>query len=131
MTRFGDDQVVYSTNQGSQISGDSIELLGTLEDESVDLIVTSPPFALLRAKRYGNEDQDDYVEWLATFGAAAQRVLKPGGSLVIDIGNAYVKGSPTRSLYPYRVLLKFVDDLGYHLAEEFFLVQPREAAKSH
>jgi site-specific DNA-methyltransferase (cytosine-N4-specific) len=124
VTKFGDDNVVYRTKRGSQVCGDALELLGALEDESVDLIVTSPPFALLRAKRYGNEDQDGYVEWLATFGAAAQRVLKPSGSLVIDIGNAYVKGSPTRSLYPYRVLLKFVDDLGYHLAEEFFWYNP-------
>ncbi len=122
--RFGDDQVVYATPYGSQVCGDSIGLLERMELESVDLIVTSPPFALLRAKKYGNEDQASYVEWLAAFGSAAKRVLKPTGSLVIDLGGAYVKGSPTRSLYPYRVLLKFVDDLGYHLAEEFFWYNP-------
>ncbi|MCW2599490.1 MAG: methylase domain protein [Frankiales bacterium] len=124
MTEFSDKQVVYSTALGSQVCGDSLELLAQMADESVDLIVTSPPFALLRAKKYGNEDQADYIAWLAKFGEAAHRVLKPTGSLVIDLGGAYVKGRPTRSLYQYRVLLKFVDDLGYHLAEEFFWYNP-------
>lgn len=124
LTNFTDDQKVYTTPNGTQLHGDSLELLEGLEDESVDLIVTSPPFALQRKKAYGNEDQEAYVDWLAQFGEAAKRVLKPTGSLVIDIGNAYRKGSPTRALYPYRVLLKFVDELEYHLAEEFFWYNP-------
>lgn len=124
MTTFTDDQKVYTTPQGTQLHGDALELLKALDDESVNLIVTSPPFALQRKKAYGNEDQEAYVDWLAQFGKAARRVLKPTGSLVIDIGNAYRKGSPTRSLYPYRVLLKFVDELEYHLAEEFFWYNP-------
>ncbi|WOF23659.1 site-specific DNA-methyltransferase [Microbacterium betulae] len=121
---FTDDQKVYTTPWGTQLHGDSLELLKGLEDESIDLIVTSPPFALQRKKAYGNEEQEAYVDWLAQFGEAAKRVLKDTGSLVIDIGNAYRKGSPTRSLYPYRVLLKFVDELEYHLAEEFFWYNP-------
>ena len=124
MTNFTEDQKVYTTPHGTQLHGDSLELLNGLADESVDLIVTSPPFALQRKKAYGNEDQEAYVEWLAQFGEAAKRVLKDTGSLVIDIGNAYQKGSPTRSLYPYRVVLEFVDNLGYHLAEEFFWYNP-------
>lgn len=124
MAEFSDQQVVYSTALGSQVCGDSLDLLAQMAAESVDLIVTSPPFALLRAKKYGNEDQADYVAWLTEFGKAAHRVLKPTGSLVVDLGGAYVKGSPTRSLYQYRVLLKFVDELGYHLAEEFFWYNP-------
>lgn len=124
MTTFTDDQKVYTTPHGAQLHGDALELLEGLDDESVDLIVTSPPFALQRKKAYGNEDQDAYVDWLAQFGEAAKRVLKPTGSLVVDLGNAYRKGSPTRSLYPYRVLLRFVDELEYHLAEEFFWYNP-------
>ncbi|WP_245958582.1 DNA methyltransferase [Microbacterium bovistercoris] len=124
MPNFAADQTVYTTPWGTQLHGDSLDLLDSLADSSVDLIITSPPFALQRKKAYGNEDQDAYVDWLAQFGEAAKRVLKDTGSLVIDIGNAYRKGSPTRSLYPYRVLLKFVDELGYHLAEEFFWYNP-------
>jgi site-specific DNA-methyltransferase (cytosine-N4-specific) len=95
-------------------------VLSAMAASSVDLIVTSPPFALLRQKSYGNEDQSAYVEWLAEFGREAHRVLKDSGSLVIDVGGSYERGKPIRSLYPYRVLLHFVDVLGYQLAQDFF-----------
>ena len=117
-------QVVYRTRMGVQAAGDSRDLLTRLPAASVDLIVTSPPFALLRRKSYGNEDQSAYVAWLAEFGRAAHRVLKDSGSFVLDIGGAYQRGLPVRSLYPYRVLLSFCDELGYHLAEEFYWHNP-------
>ena len=98
--------------------------MADLPDGSIDLICTSPPFALVRKKEYGNESQEDYVEWLAQFGALVKQKLKPDGSFVIDIGGAYQKGSPTRSLYNFRVAIKFVDDLGFFLAEEFYWFNP-------
>ncbi|MDQ1250511.1 MAG: hypothetical protein QG597_4890 [Actinomycetota bacterium] len=121
---FTDDHVVYRTDHGTQVCGDSLDLLALMPDESVDLVMTSPPFALLRAKKYGNADQAAYVEWLTTFGEEVKRVLKPTGSFVLDLGGAYKRGSPTRSLYQFRVLIKFVDDLGFHLAEEFYWYNP-------
>lgn len=121
---FDMDSVLYRTDLGAQVVGDSQDLLAQLPAESVDLIMTSPPFALLRKKSYGNEDQTAYVQWLAAFGKAAMRVLKPTGSMVLDLGHAYQRGRPVRSLYNYRVLLTFVDELGYHLAQEFFWHNP-------
>ncbi len=115
---------VYWTQYGLQVSADSLEILNFLPEESIDLIVTSPPFALLRQKSYGNEDQTAYVEWLTKFGQAALRVLKSTGSFVLDLGGAYQRGKPTRSLYNFRVLLEFCDQVGYHLAEEFFWYNP-------
>ena len=121
---FPHDNRVYRTSRGLQLCGDSAELLAHLPDRSVDLIVTSPPFALLRQKAHGNKDQGQYVEWLGRFGEAAYRVLKRSGSLVLDLGGAYRRGKPVRSLYNYRVLLDFCDRLGYELAEEFFWYNP-------
>jgi DNA modification methylase len=121
---FSRSKNVYRTPLGLQMCGDSLSILRTLPKESVDLIVTSPPFALLRQKKYGNEGQDNYVAWLSDFGRAALPVLKPSGSLVLDLGGSYQKGKPVRSLYNFRVLLNFCDDLGYHLAEEFFWHNP-------
>lgn len=121
---FSDESIVYTTNAGAVISGDSRELLSRLPDSSVNLIITSPPFALLRKKAYGNEDQAEYVEWLVEFGRKAKRVLKDTGSFVIDLGGAYQRGVPTRSLYQFRVLLEFCDTLGYYLAEEFYWHNP-------
>jgi site-specific DNA-methyltransferase (cytosine-N4-specific) len=107
-----------------QATGDSRHLLGCLQPNSVDLIVTSPPFALLRQKSYGNEEQEPYVAWLGEFGEAAFRVLKDTGSFVLDLGGAYQRGKPVRSLYNFRVLLDFCDRIGYRLAEEFFWYNP-------
>lgn len=121
---FPSDRQVYRTPRGLQLCGDSVELLALLPDQSVDLVMTSPPFALLRPKAYGNKEQDQYVEWLGRFGEAAYRVLKDSGSFVLDLGGAYKRGKPVRSLYNYRVLLDFCDRLGYELAEEFFWFNP-------
>lgn len=115
---------VYETTNGVQVSADSREILKILPDESIDLIITSPPFALLRQKTYGNEEQADYVAWLSEFGKTAHRVLKQTGSFVLDLGGAYERGKPVRSLYNFRVLLNFCDELGYKLAEEFFWYNP-------
>ena len=115
---------MYSTQLGSQVVGDSREILRLMPDESIDLIVTSPPFALLREKSYGNKDQQDYVAWLMDFGRAALPALKASGSLVMDLGGAYQRGRPVRSLYQWKVLLEFCDSLGYQLAEEFYWHNP-------
>ncbi len=87
-------------------------------------MVTSPPFALLRKKSYGNLDQAEYVDWLVSFGPLVRRVLKDTGSFVLDLGGAYQRGVPVRSLYNYRVLLRLCDECGFHLAEEFFWHNP-------
>ncbi|MEE1845360.1 DNA-methyltransferase [Streptomyces sp. NPDC088190] len=117
-------RLCYATDLGAQICGDSLELLAQLPADSVDLFMTSPPFPLLRKKAYGNEDQEVYVAWLTQFVKLARDALKPTGSLVIDIGGAYQRGMPVRSLHQFRALLAFVDDLDYRLAEEFYWHNP-------
>ena len=114
----------YSTPNGRALVGDSLELLGQLEPGSVDLVITSPPFALQRQKAYGNEEQAAYVEWLCRFAREAHRVLRETGSFVIDIGGAYERGAPSRSLYNFRALIAFCDDVGFHLAQDFYWYNP-------
>jgi len=116
----GARQPAYRTARGAAYHGDSLALIPHLPDGSVDLVMTSPPFALQRGKEYGNGSQGDYVEWLASFVAAAIPKLKESGSLVIEIGGAYESGRPSRSLYPFRALLHFCDVLGLHLAQDFY-----------
>jgi DNA modification methylase len=118
------DIPAYCTKLGSVYCGDSLELINQLEDNSVNLVITSPPFALLREKDYGNEDQDHYVEWLGEFARRVFSKLKDDGSLVIDLGGAYKRGVPVRSLYNFKVLIYFVEKLGYRLAEEFYWFNP-------
>jgi len=114
----------YSTPFGAMVNGDSAEALGALPKESVDLVVTSPPYALHFKKEYGNANKEAYVAWFRPFAAQILRVLKPEGSFVLNIGGSYNQGTPTRSLYHFRLLLMLCDELGFHLAQECFWFNP-------
>ncbi len=114
----------YATKHGAAYVGDARKLTRELPDESVNLIVTSPPYALHFKKEYGNVEKHEYVEWFLEFATEFQRVLTQDGSLVTDIGGSYNKGQPTRSLYHFKLLIALCDDLGFHLAQEFFWYNP-------
>jgi site-specific DNA-methyltransferase (cytosine-N4-specific) len=115
---------LYKTAFGSAFVGDSLHLLDHVERESINLVITSPPFCLLRQKEYGNLPQEEYIDWLTNFARKVKDVLFDDGSFVLDLGGAYEKGRPVRSLYNYRILIKFCDKLGFKLAEEFFWFNP-------
>lgn len=114
----------YTTSLGATFCGNSLDLMSKIPNESVNLIITSPPFALLRKKEYGNEEQSDYVAWLTQFAEIVYKKLKNDGSFVLDLGGAYQKGIPSRSLYNFRVLIAFCDKVGFHLAEDFYWYNP-------
>ncbi len=115
---------LYTTKLGKAYVGDSLKLLDLLPDNFINLVITSPPFALQREKEYGNESQENYVEWLSGFAKKIIRVIREDGSFVLDLGGAYEKGRPTRSLYNYKILINFCEEIGFHLAEEFFWFNP-------
>jgi len=115
---------LYCTEKGHAYVGDSLNLIKNLSDSSIDLVMTSPPFALQRQKTYGNVEEIEYVDWLVPFGKEVFRVLKDTGSFVLDLGGAYLPKMPSRSLYNFRVLLAFCDSIGFHLAEDFYWFNP-------
>lgn len=115
----------WKTDYGRILQGDSLSYLNKIADEkSVDLIMTSPPFGLVRKKRYGNEDADRYLDWFRPFAEGFVRVLKPNGSLVIDIGGSWIAGQPTRSLYQFKLLVMLVEEYGFHLCQEHYWWNP-------
>src|SRR5438309_7646090 len=113
-------QPAYSTEHGSCFCGNSLDLLNALPDNSINLVMTSPPFALLRKKDYGNEEQENYLEWLAKFAKLVFQKLTMDGSFVIDVGGAYQRGIPVRSLYNFKIPILFVEEIGFFLAEDFY-----------
>ena len=122
---------LYQTEYGTAWVGDSRKLLRNVPDESGDLICTSPPYALNSKKEYGNVIANDYVRWFRTFARQFYRVLKPTGSLVLNIGGSWRTGSPTKNLYPYEILLDLCKPSAsrknppvFHLAQEFFWFNP-------
>ncbi len=114
----------YKTELGFTTCGDSRDLLAQLDDESIQLVMTSPPFALQRQKEYGNVDQNEYIDWLTGFARLVHTKLRDDGSFVVDLGGAYTKGSPARSLYNFRTLIRFCDEVGFFLAEDFYWFNP-------
>ncbi|HOC55069.1 MAG TPA: site-specific DNA-methyltransferase [Verrucomicrobiota bacterium] len=118
-------RLFHETARGRILLGDSLGMFREeIEPGTVDLIMTSPPFGLVRKKDYGNADAHDYLEWFRPFAAAFHKALKPQGSLVIDIGGAWISGQPTRSLYHYELLIMLCKEFGFHLAQEFFWWNP-------
>lgn len=114
----------FSTEYGDIYNQDSLEVMSGLESESTNLIMTSPPFGLVRKKDYGNADAHDYLDWFKPFAEQFNRILKDDGSLVIDIGGAWIKGQPTRSLYHYELMIMLCKEYGFHLAQEFYWWNP-------
>lgn len=114
----------YSTQYGAAYQGDALGLLRLLDDRTIDLVLTSPPFALTRQKEYGNASQDAYVDWFMDFAAEFMRVLKPSGSFVLDLGGAYLRGAPVRTIYQFDLLVRLCRELGFQLAQEFFHYNP-------
>lgn len=74
------------------LHGDCKHELQKLADASVDLIVTSPPYADQRKRTYGGVSPDEYVEWFLPISAELLRVLKPSGTFMLNIKERVVNG---------------------------------------
>jgi site-specific DNA-methyltransferase (cytosine-N4-specific) len=103
----------YQKEYGAACLGDGLELIQHLPAKSVNLIVTSPPFALTRKKEYGNKSADEYVDWFLGFSSQFKRVLTDDGSLVIDLGGAYLPGYPVRAIYQFELLVRLCKEQGF------------------
>lgn len=124
---MAEPSAAYLTELGAAYVGDAIAVLRDVcDNDSVDLIVTSPPFALLRSKEYGNQAQESYVQWFQPFADEFWRVLKPTGSLVIDLGGTWEAGVPVKSLYAFELLLSLCrrPQRPFFLAQDFYWYNP-------
>lgn len=115
---------IYETHLGKAYCADSLDLMRSLEPGSVDLVLTSPPYALHFKKEYGNANQNEYVSWFLPFAKQIKRVLKDDGSFILNVGGAWTPAVPLRSLYHYRLLLALCDEMGFNLCQEFFWYNP-------
>ena len=92
-----------STLESEALLGDCLDVLQRYPDQCIDLIVTSPPYADQRATTYGGIKPDDYVDWFLPRAAQFLRVLKPGGSFVLNIKEKAVNGE--RHTYVLELIL--------------------------
>ena len=115
---------VYETKLGKASCADSLSYMKSLEDNSINLVITSPPYALHFQKEYGNAVHTEYVKWFLPFAKEIFRIIKKDGSFVLNIGGSWKPKIPVRSLYIYRLVLALCDDIGFKLAQEFFWYNP-------
>jgi site-specific DNA-methyltransferase (adenine-specific)/site-specific DNA-methyltransferase (cytosine-N4-specific) len=96
--------------------GDCKEKLLLIPDHSIDLIVTSPPYADQRKNTYGGVPPDQYVEWFLPVSEQLLRVLKPSGTFILNIKEKVVEGE--RSTYVMELILEMRKQ-GWLWTEEF------------
>ena len=83
--------------------GDCLEIMRGMRDDSIDLIITSPPYADARRHTYGGIPPDEYVDWFLPRAKEMKRILKPTGSFVLNIKEKAIKGE--RHTYVLKLIL--------------------------
>ena len=96
--------------------GDSAEILKKIPDNTIDLIITSPPYADQRKNTYGGIHPNKYVEWFLPISEELLRVLKPSGTFILNIKEKVVNGE--RSTYVIELILSMRKQ-GWLWTEEF------------
>lgn len=116
-------RIAYKTKNGIYYHGAVEKALKSKSLEKfhqkINLIFTSPPFPLNRKKKYGNLQGDDYIEWLSSLSSLFANYLTKDGSIVIEMGNAWVPGKPVMSTLAIKSLLAFLEEGNFHLCQQF------------
>lgn len=119
---------LYQTRRGTAYVGDSLTgMQEYLEDGSVTLCMTSPPYPLLKGKEYGNKPVGEYIDWFKDFAKIIWDKLTDDGSFVVDLGGTWTPGAPIRSLYQFKLLIELCEGLGdkpFFLAQDFYWHNP-------
>lgn len=105
-----------NNNEYELYLGDALEILQTIEKESIDLIVTSPPYADSRINTYGGIKPDEYNEWFLPITQELLRILKPTGTFILNIKEKVVNGE--RHTYVIELILNMRKQ-GWLWTEEF------------
>ncbi|WKZ65517.1 MAG: site-specific DNA-methyltransferase [Flavobacteriales bacterium] len=121
-------EVSFETEHGYAVNGSSEDLLKSkaMKDlrGQVQLVFTSPPFPLNRKKAYDNKTGDAYKKWLSEYAVLLTDVLRPDGSIVIEIGNSWEPGLPVMSTLALEALLEFKKAANLYLCQQFVWYNP-------
>jgi len=117
-------QPAYKTEYGQCYNADSLEFMKQQPENSIALVLTSPPFPLLSPKKYGNVKEHAYIDWFLPFTSQIKRILTDNGSFVLDLRNVYMPRQSVKSLYVYDLIVKLVREQGFYLCQEFFFHNP-------
>src|SRR5690606_18294552 len=108
--------------------GDCLEVMRELPSESVDAVVTSPPYAMQRAKLYGGVPEDEYPSWTVAWMEQVRRILKPHGSVLINIREHIRNGEMSDYVHRTRLALR---EAGWIECDELIWVKPDAPPVGH
>ncbi|WP_341793739.1 MULTISPECIES: site-specific DNA-methyltransferase [unclassified Rickettsia] len=94
----------FSTQNSDIYFGDCLDILKQIPDDSVNLIITSPPYADQRKNTYGGIHPNKYVEWFLLRSKEFKRVLNPTGSFILNIKERVLEGE--RHVYVLELILE-------------------------
>lgn len=110
--------------QGHFWIGDCEKVLQRFPNDSIDFVLTSPPYADKRD--YGTEgssvNADDYVAWFLPKARQIYRVLKQNGSFVLNISDKVV--GDFQHLYVFELVLTLCKKIGFHLVRDYIWYNP-------
>lgn len=115
---------IFTTAHGIALWGCASDAIRHIDDQSVNMLLTSPPYPLLTAKSYGNKAEREYVDWFLRMAEHWPRKLTHDGSVVINLGDAFRHGEPVMSLYQEKLLIRLEEELGLRLAQRFAWFNP-------
>src|SRR3546814_10771141 len=100
------------------------EAASVIDHGTVRLLLTSPPYALSKQKAYGNLAGQEYVDWLCSIIERLMPVMQSNGSLLLNLGDAWNRNSPTVSLYQERTIIALQARLGLNLCQRMIWHNP-------
>jgi DNA modification methylase len=117
----------FSTDLGIAILGYCEHVFSHIH-EPIHLVVTSPPYPLAKARRYGNPSEPEYVDWICRTIEPVVKNLVDGGSICLNVSNdIFMPGMPSRSLYRERLIIALHERLGLHKMDEIIWHNPSKA----
>lgn len=125
-----DDSAVrsrYSTDLGTMYEATIEDFLDRCSESlagTAQLVFFSPPFPLNRKKKYGNKSGDEYLRWIGGLAPRLSALLKPGGSMVVELGNAWEPGKPVMSLLPLKALMQIAESAELNICQQFICHNP-------
>jgi site-specific DNA-methyltransferase (cytosine-N4-specific) len=111
---------IFTTNNGLMLWANCEDAVGLIDEGSVSLLLSSPPYPILRQKAYQRGDDHStqaWTEWMLRLCEQWAKMLTPTGSMMLNLGTVWEPGMPAQSLYIERLLIRLQDALGFHLLQ--------------
>jgi len=122
--RRGTIVTVFETERGVALWACAEDAVGVIDRESVDLLLVSPPYPILRPREYGAIDERTWLDTMLRLCERWRALLTPTGSMVLNVGTTWRSGMPAVSTYIHRFVVDMHDELGLHLCQDLYWYSP-------